>query len=246
MEKAISPQPKRRWWFGMVILTSLLAIWSGHRIYKELTMPPPFVYLIPSDYFGPVVTFFGQADGVEMKPDPLGHAVDVPATGIVKVRSQRPDAMGVSREGYRASYFVAVHPDETRKILKYLTDVYREDGVWWQGVVDEKSTMTRYNIGPETKGEFDHLPEALRNERMIAARDGCNYRFEHADEASKETDCDEFLVISPNERMATLDWLWGDFGAYFESVAEFSAKIAEIQAKKAEYIRSQGEDKATN
>lgn len=57
-------------------------------------MPPPFAYLIPADYFGPVVTLFGQPGGVEMQPDPLGQAVEVPETGVVKVRARRQDVMG--------------------------------------------------------------------------------------------------------------------------------------------------------
>lgn len=39
---------------------------------KNSTMPPPLVYLIPEEYFGPVFVFFGQKDGVDMSPDPLG------------------------------------------------------------------------------------------------------------------------------------------------------------------------------
>ena len=136
-----------------------------------------------------------------------------------------------------------VNPDGSRKTFKYLTDVHREKGIWWQGVISDAPEMARYDIGEETKGNFDHLPEYLRDERMIAARDGCRYRFINADEASKEAGCDEFLVISPNEREATSPWLWGDFGSYFDSLDDFASKVAEIQAKKAEYLRSIPNDK---
>ena len=37
-----------------ILAIALLAGFIGYRYYKEVTMPPPFVYLIPADYFGPV------------------------------------------------------------------------------------------------------------------------------------------------------------------------------------------------
>lgn len=204
-------------------------------------MPPPFVYLVPDDYFGPVVTFFGQPDGVEMKPDPLGHAVDVPESGVVRVRAERQEVMGISKEDYRATYFVSAAPDGSRRIMKVLTDVYRDSGIWWQGVIDENANMTRYDIGEATKGNFEHLPEHLRDERMISARQGCRFRFVNADEESQRAGCDEFLVISPNEDSETGDWIWGDFGSYFGSLDEFAEHIQNIQDKKRAYIEASQE-----
>ena len=230
-----TPAQRRRWWWLPLFLLVVL-VGSYSLKDKFMPRPSPFVYLIPADYFGPVVTYFGQPDGVEMKPDPLGHAVDVPKTGIVKVRARRQDVMGISEDGYLATYFVSVAP-EGRKVMKVLTDVYRDDGAFWQGVIDDTPAMTRYEIGTEGKGNYDHLPKNLQNERMISSRQGCRFRFINADEASKQAGCDEFLVISPNEDMETGDWMWGNFGSYFESLEDFSAKIAEIQQRKAEYLR---------
>ncbi|MGY0653014.1 hypothetical protein ACW7GZ_14365 [Luteimonas sp. A537] len=217
------------------------AAWTVYKIYQDNVMPPPFVYLIPDDYFGPVVTFFGQPGGIEMKPDPLGHAVDVPDSGVIRIRAKRQDVMGISEEGYRATYFVSAASDGSRKVMKVLTDVYREKGIWWQGVIDERENMARYDIGEETKGNFEHLPEHLLNERMIAARQGCRFRFVNADEESRKAGCDEFLVISPNEREATRNWLWGDFGSYFESLDAFAEHILKIQDKKRAYIEASRE-----
>lgn len=220
----------------------VLAIaWAVYKIHQDHSIPPSFVYLIPDDYFGPVVTFFDQPGGIEMTLDPLGHAVDVPAGGVIKVRARRQDVMGVSEEGHRATYFVMIAPDGSRKVMKVLTDVYRDSGVWWQGVIDENANMIRYDIGEATKGNFDHLPAHLQDERMIAARQGCRFRFVNADEQSKKAGCDEFVVISPNEDMKTGDWLWGDFGSYFGSLEEFAEHIRSIQDKKRAYIEISGE-----
>lgn len=74
---------------------------------------------------------------------------------------------------------------------------------------------------------------------MISGRQGCRFRFfVKADEVSQEAGCDEYLVISPREREATYPWMWNDFGFYFSSLADFEANIADIQEKKAAYIRS--------
>lgn len=196
-------------------------------------MPPPFVYLIPEDYFGPVFVLFGQPDGAEMQPDPLGHAINVPESGIVKIKAPRPQVMGVTEEGRRATYFILVSKAGQRKNINTLTDVYRdEDGIWWQGIVDEATTLHKYVIGKETTGNFDHLPKTSMNERMIAGRRNCRFRFENADEASKGTHCDQFLVASPNERMSMPDWMWEDTGTYVESIADFLARAHEIHEKK--------------
>ena len=47
---------------------------------------------------GPVFVFFGQPDGVEPIPDPLGHAVKVPENGLIKLRASVEEAIP-SNEG---------------------------------------------------------------------------------------------------------------------------------------------------
>ncbi|MGY0653091.1 hypothetical protein ACW7GZ_14780 [Luteimonas sp. A537] len=227
--------------FFTVSALLLAAAWAAYRIYQDDATPPPFVYLIPDDYFGPIVTFFGQPGGIEMKPDPLGRAVDVPDSGLIRIRAERQDVMGISGKDYRATYFVSIAPDGSRKIMKVLTDVYREKGVWWQGVIDEGANMTRYDIGEATKGNFEHLPEYLRDEHMVAARQGCRFRFVNADEESQKAGCDEFVVISPDKDMEIGNWLWGDFGSYFESLDAFTEHVRNIQHKKQTYIEASPE-----
>ena len=203
-------------------------------------MPTPFVYLIPEDYFGPVVTLFGQPDGVEMKRDPLGHSVEVPPTGVIKVRPAREDVMGISKEGAQATYFISTGTDGSRRSMKILTDAYRENGAWWQGIIDERMELHRYEIGDEATGNFDHIPIHLQAEKMILARRGCRFRFIHADPISKQAGCDEFLVISPNEELKVGEWIWGGFGDYFDSTESFIRQVDDIQKKKIEYVNNSG------
>ena len=99
--------------FAKLLFVVLLfaACWGGYRAYKDMTMPPPLVFLIPAEYFGPVFFFFGQPDGVEMQSDPLGQAVTIPSNGVLKIRAQVNDVMGQSREGYRATWMISVASD---------------------------------------------------------------------------------------------------------------------------------------
>ena len=104
--------------FRWGVLLIVAASYGGYRIYKEITMPPPLVYLIPEEYFGPVFVFFGQPDGVDVQPDPLGQSVLVPENGVVKLKAAVDDVMGTSSETHRATYMVAVSKTGQRKVLK--------------------------------------------------------------------------------------------------------------------------------
>lgn len=94
---------------------------------------PPAATPVANDYFG-------QPDGIEVRPGPLGHAVDVPENGVVRVRAERQEVMSISKVSCRATYFVSPNPDGSRRIMKVLTDVYRDSGIWRQGVIDETPT----------------------------------------------------------------------------------------------------------
>lgn len=190
-------------------------------------MPPAFVYLIPEDFVGPVFTLFGQPDGVEMKPDPLGHAVAVPADGIIKIRAPRLEVMGVTVEGYRATWFIAVSASGERRDIPTLTNVYRDDGIFWQGIIDEKTDMQKYAIGERTTGTFDHLPKKFLKRRMIASRRNCKFRFDNADGNDKNTHCDQFEVMSPEE-IIRVNHLMDSTGTYVQSVADFLERAREL------------------
>ena len=101
-------------WIGLLLVVALA--YGSHYIYKELTMPPPLVYLIPEDYVGPVFVFFDQPDGVELMPDPLGHAVKVPENGLVKLRATVEEAIP-SNEGAtkQVLFWVAVSKEGRRR-----------------------------------------------------------------------------------------------------------------------------------
>ena len=59
MEKAAAIKLLLKYkWIGLLLLAA--SAYGAHHIYKEYTMPPPLVYLIPEDYFGPVFVFFGS------------------------------------------------------------------------------------------------------------------------------------------------------------------------------------------
>lgn len=220
-------------WVGLLLVAALA--YGAHHIYKEYTMPPPLVYLIPEDYFGPVFVFFGQSDGVELIPDPLGHAVKVPENGLVKLRATVEEAIP-SNEGAtkQVLFWVAVSEEGRRRNFMVAGPVERnEEGKLTRYFADENSKTLAFPV-KEGQPKFYFFTEAKNNERMIFDEGGCKYqRFIPKQESdSKRLPCGKFLVLSPNEVTKKPYWIWDRLDGEYTSIQELEKDLNEVVEKK--------------
>ena len=223
-------------WLALILLAAIA--YGGNKIHKEVTMPPPLVFLIPDTYFGPVFFFFGQPDGVDLQRDPLGNAVRVPENGVVKIKASVHDAMGQSSEHYRATYMISVAKDGTRKVMIMNGDTYRDDnGELMNFYVDENSRLHDKFPSSEAKGAFYYFTEAQKNERMVFNHHGCPNQFsEYNAPPEKVTACGKFLVVSPNQFLTLPKFMWDDLEHAYESIQQFVDEAnARVLQKRAYY-----------
>lgn len=229
-------------WIGFLLLAA--SAYGAHHIYKEYTMPPPLVYLIPEDYFGPVFVFFGQPDGVELIPDPLGHAVKVPENGLIKLRASVDEAIP-SNEGAtkQVLFWVAVSKEGGRRNIVFsLPEAGR----------NEKDEMVEYYLDSNLRIQtflinddlppFHYFTEAQKSERMIFNEGGCRYqRFIPKQESDfKRLPCGKFLVLSPNELLKKPNWIWDHLDGEYTSIQELEKDLNEVVEKKKTFYSSPG------
>ena len=231
----------RRWlnykWIAILLIAGIA--FGAYRIYKEYTMPPPLVYLIPEDYFGPVFVFFGQPDGVELIPDPLGHAVKVPENGLVKLRASVDEAIP-SNEGAtkQVLFWVAVSKEGHRRIFMVSGPTQKnEEGVFLRQYADSNSKTLRFPI-KENAPPFYYFTEAQKNERMIFHHGGCKHQgfIPEKENRSKEPDCGRFLVLSPNDTLKEPHWIWDRLGGEYTSIQELEKDLNEVVEKKKTFL----------
>lgn len=230
---------RQRW---LVLLLLACSIYGLNHIYKEITMPPPLVYLIPEDYFGPVFVFFGQKDGVDLQPDPLGMAVTVPENGVVKIKASVDDVLPEPSEGHRNLYWVAVAKTGTRRILKVSAKAIQDfEGRWFNIYYDEQGLphkhQAEFQIGE--RHPFYYFSEKERDENMIFGHGGCKHQnFTAKDEINDESpSCGKFLVISPNVYLTMPRWLWENTGRQYTSIGEFIEEANRRLLQKKEFYK---------
>ena len=105
---------------GTLITVGLLAYWTVYQFKKLREIANmdnmPLVYLIPEDYFGPVVVLFNQPDGQVPKVEPIGRVLIVPDNGLLKVQGELQ--LKPSPEyGGRQSFSLSVNPKGERTLL---------------------------------------------------------------------------------------------------------------------------------
>ena len=228
-------------WIGLLLLVA--STYGAHHIYNEYTMPPPLVYLIPEDYFGPVFVFFGQADGVELIPDPLGHAVKVPENGLVKLRARSDEAVpskkGATKQGL---FWIAVSKDGGRRNFMVAGPVERnETGELTRYFADANSKTLAFPV-KEGQPKFYFFTEAQKNERMIFEHGGCKHQgfISEKESKSKEPSCGKFLVMSPNDVTKKPYWLWDRLDGEYTSIQELEKDLNEVVEKKKTFYSSPG------
>ena len=200
----------------------LIAISFGFAATRGNTSLKPIVYLIPSDFVGPVFVFFGQKDGVDTIPDPLGNAVVVPRNGVIKLKGTVDDLISRDRS-VRNLYWVAMSREGKRTNLWIVNALSKADnGDWIYSYFDEAGKLHQAS-GAEASGYFAHIPQARRNDRMIMSHDGCKHqRFSPPGAPDSTTpDCAKFLIVSPTEYRQMPDWVWDDTNHEYRSIREF-------------------------
>lgn len=212
-------------------------------------MPPPLVYLIPENYFGPIFVFFDQKDGKELMADPLGQAVAVPENGLIKLRAKAEDVMGKNSDTHRAEYWVAVGKDGARRVLGVFgTQTWKdENGQWWLPYMDEKMQLSRFYYDPEKNVGADFIPDALKNRPAVFARQACGHQafspraaeFRSGKISGKEAGvpaCGKFLIATPAQRYAFPDWMWDDLRFTYTSIEQLEADLNKVlERKRAHY-----------
>ena len=244
----------------VLLLLALLSLaWFAQRTYKEMTMPPVFVYLIPENFIGPVFFFFDQPDGVVPQPDPLGQAVQVPENGVVKLAGSVDALLRPSSFGKRPEAMVAVGKDGSRRIMKMFAGPHRSEdgGSFWEGYIDQNDQLHKFpvhtinNPNPVDEKRFYYMSEVVKNERMVFGKGGCRHQAfvknpgkirsgeVDMDEAGVPS-CGKFLIASPQEFLDMPDWLWDTpSNKLYESIDQFIAEANErVKAKREHYPSS--------
>lgn len=255
MAQAVKTMLKQVWKNPMArvvaVVLLLLLSYGGYRIYKELTMPPPLVYLIPEDYIGPVFVLFGQSDGVDVKPDPLGNAVWVPENGIVKIREK--DSSKLLQpfvDNNRPEYMIAVSKSGERRIMGLFGHIPHRVGdsenLRWIPYMDESFKMHKFHYDLDVRKGHDFLPENLRRKRAVFNHDACR----HLDFSPRHDDiadgtismdeagvphCGQFIIISPDEMDTAPEWIWKESQTVYDSVQELVDEANERLKKKKAY-----------
>jgi hypothetical protein len=254
MEKIVPPRVwyQRRIYQILLAIAALYCAWWGSETYKELTMPPIFVYLLPEDFIGLVYVFFDQKDGVSPKPDPLGQAVQVPDNGVVKLAGSVDQLLRPVRFDKRPEAMVMVAKNGSRRILKMFAGPFpnEDNEAFWEGYIDENDQLHKFDIHiinnpkPVDEKRFYYMSNALMNERMVFSKDGCSHQAFVKNPGkirSGEADpmevgvpsCAKFLIASPKEFLEMPDWLWREPSRQlYESIDEFTQEANEHLIKK--------------
>jgi hypothetical protein len=243
------PKQMTRWLRSHYIFTSLLLLSAGLvsvKLYSELTMPPPLVYLIPEDFFGPIFVLYNQQDGVDPLPDPLGQAVKAPENGLVKIRTSFRDTVSTAADA-RPFIMVKVSPDGQRKILFIHGAAQRNDAGSWESIfIDDQGTLHRIPSPSEIgKPSFYYFSDAQRTESMVFRATGCAYqKFSPKAVPSSTTSqpCGKFLVLTPNmvdtfgEAETPPEWMWDNLDGEYDSVRRLETDLNEVMKKKKEWL----------
>lgn len=230
---------KRRWIWVLLVLVGIASAWGGYQISKkEKTMPPPLVFLIPAEYFGPVFFFFGQPDGVDVRPDPLGQAVTIPVNGVLKIKRSFDDLVPSFNDAKKPPLFwVSLDKQGNRKLLKYNSGSWQDtDGKWFDSYLDENSKLNKFPA-IDGKHPYYYYGESVRDELMVFENTGCAHQEFTAkdDPKAKAPACGKFLVLSPNQYLKKPDFLWEEFAHRFSSIDALTQQANEAVVEKKAY-----------
>lgn len=225
---ALQPRPRK-----LLILFSVFLLALGLlKLYKTATMPPPFVYLVPENYFGPVFVFFGQKDGVDMQPDRLGQAVTVPENGLIKLKLD-VDAVISRGDNKQNIYWVKVAKDGSRKNMLVNQKGYQDkDGEYFDVYHDEHGQPQTYPL--KDQPVFYYFSAEQKKREMVFYHGGCRHQQfkEDDDKTVNSPHCGKFLIMSPNKLLEKPRFLWSDLDHQYDSIAELEKDLDDVAKRK--------------
>lgn len=217
----------------ILALALTTAAFGAREFNRSSSMKKPLVYLVPEQYIGPTFVFFGQKDGVDVFPDPLGNAVNVPRNGVIKLRGSVDDLITEQAGKSRNVFWVSVAKNGTRKVMIVNNNTERSDnGESIDSYLDEDGKLHEYRA--DGKGDpFFYFSSKNKNERMIFAHGGCKHQKFGPDKAQETElpDCAKFLVVAPSEFFKMPHWLWDDTTREYKSIQDLESEANERAIK---------------
>lgn len=222
----------------------------------------PLIYLIPEDYFGPVVGLFEQPDGVEPVRTPEGLVVRVPDNGIIKIKGKYK--LGHSEAFPKSTVvFMLEKKDGTHQpLLEAINpwqDFDKENRPWMVGI---RNVQGELQVFPtlDNAWVYDLFPQSDQNKPMVFWHDSCVDRvfgpeWQAYEAGRKDADdlnipqCGEFVVGKYNEIKSWPEWMFlrgkgrheksGKRSAIYESVQELIDEANVRLSRKRQFVIDQ-------
>ena len=160
---------------GLIITTKLIYYWKD-------AMKPAVVFLVPEAFIGPVFVVFSQADGQDLKPDPLGVSLTVPENGLIKVKASRNEVLTKSMNFTKRNvYWISLNKAGQRSNMPYHSS-YRTDyekRLNWFWYIDAnnqaKQIILDEKLYPKTNDtDFYYFDKAQVKLKTVYSWDTCN------------------------------------------------------------------------
>ncbi|WP_244135198.1 MULTISPECIES: hypothetical protein [Burkholderia] len=204
---------------ALCIAVAVAAAWPGFGRGSRM----PLIFLIPSDYVGPVVALFDQKDGIDLVHASDGYEVSVPANGIVKVKGHPTFERGGGYP-YSSIVFLLVDRDGRRHPLREAINPWQEydkddNAHWLVGIRDAQGNLRKIPLSNAGGFVFDDFSEAEKSEKMVLWHDTCQDRvfspdypaYQAGEKTARELNippCGEFVVGSVNHVRAWPEWMF--------------------------------------
>ena len=206
---------------GLIITTKLIYYWKD-------AMKPAVVFLVPEAFIGPVFVVFSQADGQDLKPDPLGVSLTVPENGLIKVKASRNEVLTKSMNFTKRNvYWITLNKAGQRSNMPYQGGGGRDydkevDWTWYIDTQNQaKQMIFDEKLYPKTNdAEFYFLTKAQAKLKTVYYWDTCRadiwrntedlqaFMADYMNENRKKGEllnCISFTVLYPNIESKNID-----------------------------------------
>lgn len=233
----------------MVFITKLIS-------FGKDAMKPPIVFLISENFIGPVFVVFDQADGQDLKTDPLGLSLTVPENGLIKVKASKDEVLtrGMNYDK-RNVYWITTTKEGQRINMPYQGEGARDydKEVFWTWYIDKDNQAKQMAFDPKlypktNDSEMYHLTKEQAQLKTAYAWNTCDtYIWESIEELNKYRadwnidkdrsdailDCMQFNVLYPKLESEELDYenFLGDY-----SLPELEEKLNQIKSLRLQYL----------
>ena len=237
---------------GLIITTKLIYYWKD-------AMKPAVVFLVPEAFIGPVFVVFSQANGQDLKLDPLGVSLTVPENGLIKVKASRNEVLTKSMNFTKRNvYWITVNNAGQRSNMPYQGGGGRDydkevDWTWYIDTQNQaKQMIFDEKLYPKTNdAEFYFLTKAQVKLKTVYSWNTCradiwtsvteledsrkNWYFGKEEVKPSSTfSCMQFNVSyqKMDEKELTYENFLGDY-----SVPELENKLNEIIPLRQKYLK---------